>query len=95
MAEYVARLVGVGNTLFYDVDEQPAVYLKGYDPEPEPTGRVVYTEVITDAMKFASGGDAMGFTLQVHPTNPTRPDGRPNKPLTAYCWLFEPAEVKA
>ena len=92
MAEYVARVVGIGKAFFADYDHEVA-YLQSYNPTPPPTGHAAFTPSLDAAMKFASAGDAMRFTLQVHPTNPIRPDGRPNKPLTAYCWLFETTVV--
>ena len=94
MAECVVRCAGVGHSIdpaYLDSDDFR--YLRAYDPKPEPTGSVSFTTSIDRAMRFPSMGAAMKFVLQVHPTNPTRPDGRPNKPLTAWSWLFESAEV--
>lgn len=70
-------------------------WLKSFDAnthapgKPYPSGSVVATYDIDQAMTFASSADAMIFAMQTSTTCPTRPDGRPNKPLTAYTISIE------
>jgi hypothetical protein len=54
-------------------------YLRAYVPEPH--GRLVVCDDPADAQRFAFVGDAIGFWRQAYGT---RPDGRPNRPLTAW-----------
>lgn len=67
-------------------------FLKAYDPTflkaPMPDGRqVAVLETVWDvgdAMKFRSFEDAHETWMKVSPNYPVRPDGKPNRPLTAY-----------
>ena len=70
-------------------------YLQKYDPEkhesrlrPYPTGYVEFTPIPEMAMEFVNMGAAMDFYRQVSKKQPIRPDGKPNRPLTAYTAEF-------
>lgn len=59
-------------------------YLMSFDHEAENgRGFGVYTSDPEKAMRFESAVAAMEFWNKVPACKPTRPDGRPNKPLTA------------
>ena len=46
-------------------------------------GHAVFTDDPDEALKFASNAAAFEFWCPQSETKPLRPDGRPNKPLTA------------
>lgn len=52
-------------------------------------GEAVFTPERGKAMRFATVQEAMAYWQQVHPLIPTRTDGRPNKPLTAFSVELE------
>jgi hypothetical protein len=53
-------------------------------------GHGVFTDDPTKAMRFDRASDAMMFWGTQSTVMPTRPDGRPNKPLTALTAAIEP-----
>ena len=72
----------------------PMGFLKTFDPEahakknPYPTGSVTFTADVNEAMHFLNMQTAMEFYRQKSKLHPTRPDGKPNRPLTAYTAEF-------
>ncbi|GAC1496137.1 MAG: hypothetical protein NVS1B2_15940 [Vulcanimicrobiaceae bacterium] len=83
--------------LLYCLDEKR--WFMYYDPFGDPpgamayrTGRAYFTRFARWAKHFDSARDAHAFWMQVHPTDPTRPDGKPNRPLTAYTVEVVPRE---
>lgn len=59
-------------------------YLKEADFEAhDGRGFMTFTKDINRAMKFEGTGQAMAFWSTRSKTHPTRPDGQPNRPLTA------------
>ena len=76
-------------------------FLKAYDPwwvevaVPEGDAfRLIRTLETTDnpheALRFTDGGAALECWRKVSPNRPIRPDGDPNRPLTAYsCEILE------
>jgi hypothetical protein len=78
--------VGEGRFLkFYDPDWKPseAVRLALGAPEHQ-TGRAVWTDDPQEAMHFVSLEAAIACWQQTSTTHPVRPDGRPNRPLSAH-----------
>lgn len=65
-------------------------YLTYFDPnahEPErlyPTGEVRFTHSARRALRFATLEEALTFWRQPSTVVPVRPDGAPNRPLTAF-----------
>jgi hypothetical protein len=67
-------------------------WLVAYDPDRpgrDPLGApMIATVEVTDdpakAARFATATEAWAEWTRVSTTNPTRPDGRPNRPLTAF-----------
>lgn len=92
------RLLGlcVGDPTPYD-DE----FLMEYDPgRPgvDPWGRPMLAHIATTpdrsrAMVFTDFAHAHEFVSAVVPVQPTRADGQPNRPLTAFNLAFEPLET--
>jgi hypothetical protein len=74
----------------YDIATcEPVGYLKSFDPEVHgptayPTGAATFTDDADAAMQFADDGEAIRYVKQVPAACPLRPDGKPNRPLTAY-----------
>ena len=48
-----------------------------------------FTKDIRLAMQFATMGEAIAFWRRVPKNRPTRPDGKPNRPLTALTITIE------
>jgi hypothetical protein len=59
-------------------------FIKSYDDTPCGRGHVVFTPHVEKALRFESAGAAMEFWRTRSKTVPTRPDGKPNRPLTAF-----------
>lgn len=72
-----------------DSGEDSLGFLKAFDfeysaaPGVYPTGFAEFTPVVNDAMRFPSVSEAFDFWRQRSKTVPNRPDGKPNRPLTA------------
>lgn len=80
---YVLRLYGLG----YEAID-PAEYVTFYDPdgdEQNPYKGVVRSSLnLNEALRFPSFKDAYECFLQVSTRVPLRPDGKKNRPITAY-----------
>lgn len=60
-------------------------YVKTYDPNGhDGHGDLTTTFNLAEAKRFDDGAQAMTFYRQISDTHPLRPDGRPNRPLTAF-----------
>lgn len=77
--------------LFDQGSGRPLGYLKTFDPDAGDgvvTGDATATADVDEAMKFASVGAAISFAMQQSTRVPLRPDGEPNRPLTAFTLEF-------
>jgi hypothetical protein len=76
-------------------DQPPAPvghFLKSYRPEAHNgRGEADWTIELRFARRFVSKEQAWEYWRQVPKSRPTRPDGQPNRPLTAYTIAIEPA----
>lgn len=52
-------------------------------------GELLETVLITEAKRFKTNADAMEFWKTQSERRPLRPDGEPNRPLTAFTVLIE------
>jgi hypothetical protein len=82
----------------YDIEVQPEVlesiiFADGMLINGAFGGRIWLTFDRDKAHKFASGAEALEAWGAVSKTRPVRPDGRPNKPLTALSIQVEPARL--
>lgn len=65
-------------------------YLMSFDPDAHapgkryPTGEAKVTSKLRRAMKFKNTADALTFYRTQSKVTPTRPDGKPNRPLTKF-----------
>lgn len=55
-------------------------------------GLVHFTHFESRAKKFASAAEAMRFWRRQSTVRPIRPDGKPNRPLTAFSCTLEQLE---
>jgi len=69
-----------------------ALYLVWSDPNAKNgKGAEGWTMDIAKAKRFATRGEAMECWKAQSTIRPLRPDGRPNRPMTAYHVTIEPA----
>lgn len=74
-----------GMARFADPTVKSGAYLESYDPEAHRgQGKAKWTDDIAKAMRFATQLEAFDFWRQQSKTMPFRPDGKPNRPLTAF-----------
>jgi hypothetical protein len=83
---YGIRIVQREGTLTLNVDPPPdGAWLQSYDPEAHfGLGEASWTMDPAKAMLFVTPTAALDCWNQVPMTRPTRPDGKPNRPITAY-----------
>jgi len=73
-------------------------FLEYYDPDyvPDgpsyPSGLATFTYTLDRAMRFKNLIEALDLWGRQSATVPTRPDGRPNRPLAAYTITVVPVE---
>ena len=71
-------------------DGSVGLYLAEYDANGRSGhGRIRWTANRADALKFEDLSQAIACWKQQSTTRPIRPDGEPNRPLTAYSISFE------
>lgn len=69
----------------YSGGQDVQAWLKSYDPDAnDGQGEVNFTRDPALAMKFADTGAAMEQWMRVSKVRPTREDGKPNRPLSAF-----------
>ena len=74
---YVIKFVGDG--------DGPDTFLHSYDPEAhDGRGEATWTTDPAHARTFASTADALACWRAVPRNRPTRVDGKPNRPLSAF-----------
>jgi hypothetical protein len=68
-------------------------YLKSFDFEAYGgIGKIELTLDLDEAMVFPGMFAALAFYRTSPQCSPVRGDGKPNRPLTAANWLFQPVE---
>lgn len=68
-------------------------YLVRFDPgHREPLHRIVTSTKVSLAHVFSTAADALAYWSQTDPYRPVRPDGKPNRPLTAYTMEVVPVK---
>jgi len=61
------------------------LFLVSYDPDAnDGRGQVEWTDNVNRAMRFPDTISAFRFYRQTSKLRPTRADGKPNRPLTAF-----------
>lgn len=84
--EWGIRLVALGG-------RRLGTWLREFDPDagplPYPTGFADDTSDSALALRFESAADALAFAQTQSTRTPLRPDGQPNRPLTAFTVSIE------
>lgn len=75
------------------VGSPAGLFLKSYDPEAYDGRGWADWGNLDDAMRFSSSGEAWILWRSVSFTRPRRPDGAPNRPLTAFTIEVADEEV--
>lgn len=69
-------------------------YLKSFDFEAfDGQGQIELTPDLGEAMRFADAVEAIAFRNRSPQCRPRRPDGLPNRPLTAANWQLSDPET--
>lgn len=90
MRKVVLVCAGFASGNFCPVEGQ---YLKSYDPEAhDGRGDATFTRDRSEAMRFSDVVAALDLWKAVPKCRPLRPDGEPNRPLTAFSVLTEVAD---
>jgi len=90
MTKYVMVALGFANGRFCPHEGQ---YLRSFDHEHDNgMGWGEFTSNIARAKKFDTREELFEFWTKVPKCRPIRPDGQPNRPLTALSVTVEPIE---
>ncbi|HEX5813338.1 MAG TPA: hypothetical protein VFY38_14620 [Pseudonocardia sp.] len=91
---WTLRVVGSAVELTADPgDDTDGVWVAFYDPDADNgTGCATVTVDRDQALRFDDVLAATTFLNQTSTVRPTRPDGRPNRPLTAWTIALERVE---
>lgn len=87
-----------GIRIYADARDRVGCWLESFDPDehepgvPFPTGSVTVTTNPLRALRFVDKLDAFAFWQTQSSVTPLRPDGRANRPLTAFTVSIEPLE---
>jgi hypothetical protein len=83
----IIQILGLASGEPSEADGQ---YVKSYTPDGhEGAGDLVLTRHRGQAKHYASKGAAMEERKRVSATHPTRSDGRPNRPMSAFTVSIE------
>lgn len=90
---YVIKFEGLEGTAAHVEMPPPEVdaWLAWYDPDAKQGGgETIWTTKLADALAFTSMDAAVEFYQRTSRVRPTRPDGKPNRPLTAFSVSIVP-----
>lgn len=85
----IIRIIGLAADLPCDIE---GWYIAAYDTDHENElglGVLTPTKFPENAKRFDDFGAAVAFWRQTSRTVPERPDGKPNRPLTAFTVTME------
>lgn len=86
---YVIRILGIVGKEEMLSD----TFMQAFDHEAhDGRGSITLTKQRDHAMTFETTVEAWEFWRKVSAIKPTRPDGKPNRPFTAYSVHIEPKE---
>lgn len=87
----VIRCLGLAGEADYPGDNPTGLYLENFDPEAgHGWGAAAFTSNLKDALVFPDFKAAWELIGTRPKKRPTRPDGRPNRPLTAFTLEIVP-----
>lgn len=89
MTKHIIRIIGLVNGQRSPYDNQ---YVSRFDFDGCGPGEanLKTTPLPQNAMQFDSAVDAWDFWKTVDPRQPLRPDGQPNRPMTAFTVSIDP-----
>lgn len=92
MSRFGIRVVGIAGPIARPGNRDAAgKWVQSFDADAhDGRGDAVLTGDPSRAIAFDSFADAMAFWRQTSTVRPTRPDGQPNRPLTAFTVAIEP-----
>lgn len=80
--------------LYARTDPSRGKYLEHFDPDASAgRGNVLWTYKVEKALKFKDISHALDFWRTPSKVMPTRPDGKPNRPLTAFSVEIVPVRI--
>jgi len=79
---YALRVVSVAG--IPEIDQFNGAYIAGYEDTPCGRGAITWSKTFAGALHFATPREALTYWGQISRTVPIRPDGKPNRPLTAF-----------
>jgi hypothetical protein len=86
----VLRLIVIARTGALTPDK----YLEDFDADAyDGRGYVQFTADKSRAKRFSDTAAALQFLRTQSTTHPLRPDGKPNRPLTAHTWMIDHDET--
>jgi hypothetical protein len=89
-ARYGIRVVAAAGHLIHGSGPPPGAWVSAYDPDAhDGLGEATWTTNTADALTFHSRQAAFAVWQQRSQVRPTRPDGKANRPLTAYTVSIE------
>lgn len=90
---FVLQIVGVAGLVMHrDLEAHVGQYVKSFDPDAHGgRGQLVTSPDRADALRFADAAEALAFYQSQSTVVPLRPDLKPNRPLTAFHVMVEPA----
>jgi len=98
MTEFVLRLLAVMGQSVEPAGDDPVrvgEWLFSFDANAhQGRGEAQFTPNINKAMRFASFQEAANFWKTQSIVRPRRPDGKPNRPLTAFSMTIDPVPSK-
>lgn len=90
MAQVAIRITGLASG---GSCPQAGSWVRSFNPEAyDGRGNLVTTRKPAQALLFSDGHKAWEFWMTVPKARPVRPDGRPNRPLTAFSIEVGPIE---
>jgi hypothetical protein len=91
--EYVIQIYALADG---GPSEEEGSFIREFIPDTDAWGRgtLLVTDNQNEALTFASTGEAWEYWKQQSKRVPTRPDGKPNRPLTAYTVSIHPKGEK-
>lgn len=83
---YVLRIIGLQGKMMDPHAESPiGKFITGFRPLAyDGLGEVLFSPNLPDALAFETADEAIGYYRQVPRHRPVKPDGKPNRPLTAF-----------
>ena len=82
MTGYAMKVIGVAG--IPEIDQFNDYYIASYADTPNGRGDIKFSVSKDDALKFATPREALEYWRRISRTVPIRPDGKPNRPLTAF-----------